>query len=174
MEASILVVDDEDALRVSLKEALVEDGHKVLEAGTGEEATKIVRRESPDLMLLDMRLPKANGLEVLKQAKRAQHDIVVIMMTAFADVESAVKCMKHGAYDYVNKPFSLDAIKLVVRNALETLSLKKELSIVREREQRVFEEDFIVGGSAQMRKVCEYVRRVARSNSSTSIASMLR
>jgi two-component system response regulator AtoC len=167
MEASILVVDDEDVLRTSLKEALADEGHTILEAATGEEATKIVRRESPDLMLLDMRLPKANGLEVLKQAKRAQQDIVVVMMTAFADVENAVKCMKHGAYDYVNKPFSLEAIKLVVRNALETLSLKKELSIVREREQRVFEEDFIVGESPQMRKVCEYVKRVARSNSST-------
>ena len=167
MDASILVVDDEEAIRVSLAGALADEGYAVLEAATGEEAITLVRRKRPDLMLLDMKLPKTSGLEVLKQARKIQDDIVVIIMTAHADVANAVKCMRQGAYDYVDKPFSLDALKLVVRNALETLSLKKELSVVREREQREFEAEFIVGESPEMRKVCEYVRRVARSNSST-------
>jgi len=167
MDASILIVDDEEAVRLSLAEALRDEGYTTHVAASGEEALKLVRSDQLDIMLLDMRLPKANGIEVLKQARKVRDDIVVIIMTAFADVESAVKCMRHGAYDYVDKPFSLEAIKLVVRNALETLTLKKELSIVREREQREFEADFIVGESPEMRKVCEYLKRVARSNSST-------
>ncbi len=167
MDTSILIVDDEEAIRLSLTEALSDEGYTVIAAASGEEAIALVRRRRPDLMLLDMKLPKASGMEVLKQAKKIQNDIVVIIMTAFADVASAVKCMKRGAYDYLNKPFSLDALKLVVRKALETLSLKKELSIVRERAQRDFEADFIIGESSKMRKVYEYVKRVARSNSST-------
>ncbi|MBN1917968.1 MAG: sigma-54-dependent Fis family transcriptional regulator [Verrucomicrobia bacterium] len=167
MDASVLIVDDEESIRLSLAEALRDEGYTTCEAGSGEEAIKLVRQERPDIMLLDMRLPKASGIEVLKQARKVQDDIVVIIMTAFADIENAVKCMKHGAYDYVDKPFSLEAIKLVVRNALETLALKKELSIVRAREQAEFEADFIVGESPAMRKVCEYLKRVARSNSST-------
>jgi len=167
MDASILIVDDEETIRLSLKEALSDDGFTVFEAASGEEAIKLVRSKGPDLMLLDMKLPKASGIEVLKQAKKIQNDIVVVILTAYADVANAVKCMKHGAYDYIDKPFNLDALKLVIRNALETLTLKKELSLVREREHREFEADFIVGESPKMRKVCEYAKRVARSNSST-------
>jgi len=167
METTVLIVDDEEAIRVSLKEALADEGYTVLDAATGEEGISLVRSKRPDLVLLDMKLPKASGLDVLKQVRKLQDDIVVVIMTAFADVASAVKCMRYGAYDYVNKPFSIDTLKIVVRNALETLSLKKELSIVREREQREFEADFIVGENPKMRKVYEYVKRVARSNSST-------
>jgi two-component system response regulator AtoC len=167
METTVLIVDDEEAIRVSLRDALAEEGYSVLEAATGEQALSLVRSKRPDLVLLDMKLPKASGLDVLKQARKLQDDIVVVIMTAFGDVPSAVKCMKYGAYDYVNKPFSIDTLKIVVRNALETLSLKKELSVMREREQREFEADFIVGESPKMRKVYEYVKRVARSNSST-------
>ncbi len=167
METTVLIVDDEEAIRVSLKEALAEEGYTILDAATGEEGISLVRSKRPDLVLLDMKLPKASGIDVLKQVRKLQDDIVVVIMTAFADVASAVKCMKYGAYDYVNKPFSIETLKIVVRNALETLSLKKELSIVREREQREFEADFIVGENPKMRKVYEYVKRVARSNSST-------
>ena len=167
MDASILIVDDEETIRVTLRDALREEGYTTMEAGSGEEAIALVREKIPDLMLLDMKLPKAGGIEVLKQARKVHDEIVVIVMTAYAEVADAVKCMRHGAYDYVNKPFSLDALKVVVRNALETLSLKKELSIVREREQREFEADFIVGESPKMRKVFRYVKRVARSNCST-------
>ena len=167
MQTTVLIVDDEEAIRVSLKEALAEEGYTILDAATGEEALSLVRSKRPDLVLLDMKLPKASGIDVLKQVRKIQNDIVVVIMTAFADVASAVKCMKYGAYDYVNKPFSIGTLKIVVRNALETLSLKKELSIVREREQREFEADFIVGEDPKMRKVYEYVMRVARSNSST-------
>ena len=167
MDASILIVDDEETVRLSLEEALRDEGYTTMQAGSGEEAIRLVRQKSPDLMLLDMKLPKASGIEVLKQAKKIQDDIVTIIVTAYADVASAVECMRHGAYDYVDKPFRIDELKLVVRNALETLSLKKELSIVRAREQEEFGADFIVGESPEMRKVCEYVKRVARSNSST-------
>jgi two-component system response regulator AtoC len=167
METTVLIVDDEEAISVSLREALADEGYTILEAASGEEGLSLVRSKRPDLMLLDMKLPKASGIDVLKQVRKLQDDLVVVIMTAFADVASAVKCMRYGAYDYVNKPFSIDSLKIVVRNALETLSLKKELSIVREREQREFEADFIVGESPKMRKVYEYVKRVARSNSST-------
>ena len=81
MDTSILIVDDEEAIRVSLANALGEEGYTILEAGSGEEALAIIRQKGPDLMLLDRKLPKIEGLEVLKQAKKIQDDIVVIVMT---------------------------------------------------------------------------------------------
>jgi len=91
METTVLIVDDEEAIRVSLKEALADEGYTVLDAATGEEGISLVRSKRPDLVLLDMKLPKASGLDVLKQVRKLQDDIVVVIMTAFADVASAVK-----------------------------------------------------------------------------------
>ncbi|HEX2524523.1 MAG TPA: response regulator, partial [Terriglobia bacterium] len=115
----ILVVEDNDVLRSSVVQALVETGHVITEVGDGEEATERLQQESYDVVLTDMRMPKRSGLEVLRFAKQVNDLTVVIMMTAFATIESAVEAMKSGAYDYIQKPFELEELEVKINRALE-------------------------------------------------------
>src|SRR5262245_29253755 len=103
---TILVVDDEPLIRFSLRDRLSEEGYRVLEAGTVAEAIA-AGAESPDLVLLDYRLPDGDGIEVLKKFKERDPDVLVILLTALANVDLAVEAMKQGAYHYANKPFNL-------------------------------------------------------------------
>src|ERR1035437_4756434 len=123
----ILVVDDEHLIRWSLEQNLRKQGYDVLTAGTGEEALKIVREEQPDLVLLDIQLPGISGLEVLEKVKDFDEDIVVVMVTAHGGLDTAVNAMRMGAYDYINKPFNLDEMGIVIRKALETSDLRREV-----------------------------------------------
>ena len=110
---TILVVDDEQLIRWSLKDRLSEQGYRIIEADTA--ASAITRsEEGVDLVLLDYKLPDGDGLQVLKKLKERDPDVLVILLTAFSSIETAVEAMKHGAYHYANKPFNLDEIALMV------------------------------------------------------------
>ncbi len=168
MDAKVLIVDDEESIRFSLSEALKDDGYEILVAETGEKAIELVRDAPVDVMLLDIRLPKAGGLEVLDQAKRLKKDdLVVIMVTAVGEAQTAVQAMKKGAFDYINKPFNVEELKLVVRKALETLLLKKEVMVLREQQREEFDANFVIGKNKKMQQIYDIVRKVARSNSTT-------
>ena len=124
-KATILVVDDEALIRWSLKERLNAEGYAVREAETGQAALEQLH-EGIDLVLLDYRLPDSDGLSVLRKIKEFDPDILVIMLTAYASVETAVEAMEHGAFLFAHKPFHLDEVAATVERALETTRLRPE------------------------------------------------
>jgi two-component system response regulator AtoC len=163
--ASILVVDDEALVRWSLKQRLARDGHTIAEAGTAAEA--LDRSSDADLVLLDFRLPDGDGLSVLRKIKERQPDTLVILMTAYSTIENAVEAIKLGAFHYINKPFNVDEVALLVDKALETGRLRREVKAFRSSTSREYSFDRIVGGSPSMAAVKELMKRVAVSPAST-------
>src|SRR5512140_2745408 len=162
----ILVVDDEHLIRWSLEQNLKKQGYEVVTAGNGEDALRIVREEQPDLILLDIQLPGMSGLEVLEKVKEFDEDIIVIMVTAHGGLETAVNAMRLGAYDYLNKPFNLDEMAIVIRKSLETSDLRREVVGLRSEHKKIGPPK-IVGESRHMKHVLEMMDRVAKSEAST-------
>jgi two-component system, NtrC family, response regulator AtoC len=164
--ATILVVDDEELIRWSLAERLRADGYDVVEAPTGRDGLARVA-DGVDLVLLDYKLPDIDGVAVLRQIKEQDPDILVILLTAYATVETAVEAMKIGAYHFANKPFNLDDISLTVAKALETTQLRREVRMLRASQAQPYAFDRIVGESAVMNHLRELLRKVASSPAST-------
>src|SRR5512140_3082253 len=162
----VLVVDDEHLIRWSLEQNLKKQGYEVLTAGNGEDALKMVRDEQPDLVLLDIQLPGITGLEVLEKIKEIDEDIIVIMVTAHGGLETAVNTMRLGAYDYINKPFNLDEMSIVIRKALETSDLRREVVKLR-TEHKKMGPPKIIGASKHMKNVLDMMAKVAKSEAST-------
>jgi DNA-binding NtrC family response regulator len=165
-KATILVVDDEALIRWSLTERLKAEGYDVVEAETGRSALEQLP-EGVDLVLLDFRLPDTDGVSVLRKIKEFDQDILVILLTAFASVETAVEAMKLGAYHFANKPFNLDEIAATVERALETTRLRRELRQYRTNAARPYGLQRIVGSSGPMSALRHLVARVAVTPAST-------
>src|SRR5204862_3063262 len=163
---TVLVVDDEQLIRWALTDRLSQEGYRVTEAATASEA--LARsEEGVDLVLLDYRLPDGDGLSVLKKIKERDPDTLVILLTAYSSVDTAVEAMKHGAYHYANKPFNLDEIALLVANALETTRLRREVRTLRASQAQPFSFDRIVGNSQSLNTVKALLRKIASSPAST-------
>ena len=121
----ILVVDDQPEVGWLFGKVLGEDGYQVLTAETGEEALATIKKEQPDLIFLDVQLPGQDGIALLRSIQKSRSRQLVIMLTGHGQVETAVEAMKLGAYDYLTKPLPNDRLKIIVRNALQTLDLSR-------------------------------------------------
>ena len=163
----ILVVDDERLVRWSLRQKCEEWGYHVVEAEAGEPALKLAQHESPDLVLLDVRLPDLSGLEVLDQLKKNGDARAVIMITADPQLDDVKAALKLGAYDFVGKPLDFDELHLVIGNALETTRLRSEVQTLRADVRRRAGYHQVVGISPKMTELMNFVRKVAASEATT-------
>ncbi len=163
---TILVIDDEQLIRRSIAGRLTAAGYRVLEAENGKTAVERAGL-GVDLAILDYRLPDLDGLTVLKQIRDVDPDVLVILLTAYASVDTAVEAMKLGAFHFMNKPFDLDALAAMVEQALETTRLRREVRQFRASQAAPFSLDRMVGDSLQLREFKSLVERVAASPAST-------
>ncbi len=126
MEYTILVIEDEPFQLKNLSEALEKQGYNVLSSESSVKGVKIVKEKAVDLVLTDFKMPEKNGLEVLREVKQINPDISVIIITAYGDVETAVKVMKEGAFDYLTKPIDFEELDIIIKKALERKILVSE------------------------------------------------
>jgi len=166
MNEKILVVDDEDSIRTSLAGILEDEGFRVMFANDGVTALDAVRKELPDLVLLDIWMPRMDGIETLRELKELYPALLIIMMSGHGTIETAVKSTKMGAYDFIEKPLSLDKLLVCIRNALGMMRLKDENETLREL---AFRERQMTGSSPAMAKLKEQILLVAPSNASVLI-----
>jgi DNA-binding NtrC family response regulator len=167
---SILIIDDDEAIRDSCSQALKKDGYKVKTAKDGMEGLRLFKEESFQVVLLDLRLPGANGMEVLSKIKEENPETPVVIITAYASIESAVEAMKRGAFNYLAKPFSPEELRVITRKALKSREVFFENIYLREELEKKTEFDMVVGKSKPMQKVMDIVRRVAAAESTVLIS----
>jgi len=165
----ILVVDDEKGMRDFLGLVLKKEGYYVAVASDGEEAIKILQKDIFDLVITDVKMPKLSGIDVLKAVKETSSETLMIIITAFASTETAIEALKEGAYDYITKPFQIEEVKLIIRNALEKRHLRAENILLRRELKGLATFENIIGKSEKMQKVFETVRKVADTNSNVLI-----
>jgi two-component system nitrogen regulation response regulator NtrX len=164
---TICIVDDEPAILHSLSNILEDEGYQVVVATNGVEGMKVVRSDSPDLVLLDIWMPEMDGLETLKRLRTQFPGILVVMMSGHGSIETAVKATKLGAYDYLEKPLDLEKVTILVRNALHQRKLEEENLNLRIQVERRFE---LVGSSSTMNRLREMIAMAAPANSRVLIA----
>ena len=157
----ILVADDEQSMREFLDIMLKKEGYKVSLASNGEEVAKLVENDLFDLVLLDIRMPKLDGISALKKIKANTPETIVIMITAYASADTAIKAMKEGAYDYITKPFKVEEIKLIIKNALEKKTLQKENILLKQAVRDRFHFGNIIGQSPKMVALYDLLEKVS-------------
>src|SRR3989338_1539472 len=158
----ILIVDDESSIRTAIRSVLSEEGYSVSEARCGEEALELISKETPDVVLLDIWLPGLDGLDVLKKMKEVNFPGFILVMSGHGTIETAVKATKLGAYDFIEKPLSLDKLLLVIKNLLSVRELKEENKVLRQKIKSQFE---MVFRGIAMQKLVEQIHIAAPTNS---------
>ncbi len=163
----IMIVDDEAFIRENLERILAEDGYRPFSTDNGEEAVRRVGEEEIDLVLLDLNLGSRSGLDVLRELREVDPDVLVIIITGYGTVESAVEALKLGAYDYIKKPFKADAIHLIVRLALETQNLRREVRQLKRGGSAKLASTEMIGSSPQLLQVFRQIQEVAKHEHAT-------
>ncbi|AJF07037.1 sigma-54-dependent transcriptional regulator [Geoalkalibacter subterraneus] len=163
----ILIVDDEAFIRENLERILADDGYRPFSTDSSEEAVRRVSEEEIDLVLLDLNLGHRSGLDVLRELREVDPEVLVIIITGYGTVESAVEALKLGAYDYIKKPFKADAIHLIVKLALETQNLRREVRHLKREGSAQFGETDMIGSSPQLLQVFHQIQEVAKHEHAT-------
>lgn len=167
MSKTVLIVDDEASIRESLKSVLSDEGYRVETASNANEAIQAASSNEPDLVLLDIWMkPGRDGIEVLRELKSVYPEMPIIMMSGHGNIETAVKSVKYGAYDFVEKPLSLDKLLVLVQNAIHSAELARENQVLR---RQVVRQKVIIGDSAPMQAILDIVRRVGPTTGSVLI-----
>ncbi|MDQ5846654.1 MAG: sigma-54 dependent transcriptional regulator, partial [Acidobacteriota bacterium] len=167
----LLIVDDEEASRYGMRRALTTFGYSVTEADSAEAARILLKQQQPDLMLLDVNLPGISGLDFLRELKDLNgNGPLVIIITAHGSERMAVEAVKSGAYDYLSKPFELDELRLVVKNAAETVELRREnVSLRRRIEIERTQRGALIGNSDSMQRVRAMIEKVAETDATVLV-----
>jgi two-component system, NtrC family, response regulator AtoC len=163
----ILIVDDEAFIRDNVERILHEDGYTVVGAADSREALERVAEQDLDLVLLDLNLGPEDGLTLLKSLKEADPELLVIVITGFGSVESAVEALKLGAFHYMKKPFKADALRVIVKLALQTQTLKREVRAIRKGDLELFEKVPLIGASPAQELLIRQIREIARVPAAT-------
>src|SRR4249919_1370926 len=161
--ATILIVEDDGAMRMMLREALEEDGYTVEAVGGGRAGIERVKQGGVDLVISDVKMPDLDGLDMLREIKAFSPSPHVITITAFGSIDTAIRAVKLGAFDYITKPFEVDQLILSVEKALAERELRTEVVRLRDEVSRSYRFDNMIGKSAAMQEVFDLVRRVAGS-----------
>ena len=168
--ASILIVDDEEAMRDACRQVLASDGLILKEVSSGQEALEVIRQESFELMILDLKMPGMDGMEILRRVQQESPGTAAVVITGYASVESAVEAMKLGAADFLPKPFTPDVLRLTVRRVLHGARMAKENLLLRSQlEERRGGDYQLIGQSEAMRQIYDLVRRVGPTDSTVLI-----
>src|SRR5262245_48345112 len=166
MKAKVLIIDDEEAIRSSLKMIFEYEGYECLLAANGPAALKILEKETPDLVFLDIKMPQVDGMEVLKQIKSVDGSPPVVILSGHGTVKTAVEATKLGAFDFIEKPPESDRILLVARNALKLSNVEEKFR----RLKLTFDDRYrMVGESSALEKVWDQVKRAAPTNATVLI-----
>jgi two-component system response regulator PilR (NtrC family) len=165
----ILVVEDEKSMRELLRILLEGEGYDVVSALDGLAGSSYIERDIFDLVITDIKMPGLDGFELLKKIKDISPETLVIMATAFGTNESAIEAMKLGAYDYINKPFNIDELRIIVRKALEKKRLSEEISLLRQKVETTYALENIIGQSPKMQEMFRLIPKIAQSNSNVLV-----
>lgn len=165
----ILVVDDEESVRAMLVLILSKEGYEVIEAADGAACLELAAKELPDVVIMDIRMPKLDGMAAFRAMKQAQLASTVILMTAFATVDAAVGAMKAGAYDYIIKPFNIEEVKILIKRAVEAKRLTAEANLLRKEISSHYRSDGALTNSPKMRHIYDTVSRVAPTQATVLI-----
>ncbi len=161
----ILIIDDDQSIRDTLTNYLKKKNHEIFSAENGEEGLEKVKQHHPDLVISDIRMPGMNGLEMLKLIKAYDEHINVIIMTAFDDMQSTVKAMREGAYDYIEKPIELERLKVSIKRALENKHLSEQLASFTPNDEEEYDvENILIGKTQKMKEVYKKIGQVSSSN----------
>ncbi len=167
MHNSVMVVDDEAGIRHAFTQSLSMEGYEVFEADNGKDAIEIAQKEQPEAVLLDMRLPDMSGIEVLKKLKSGENPPIVIMMTAYGDIELAVEAMQFGSDNFRTKPFNITEMKACIKKALENKINRTQLESYRSAEKQKYTPQNIIGESKVIKHIGNIINKIAKSPSTT-------
>ena len=167
--SNILIIDDEPLMRISISDALRDEGYETVDTDSGRAGLDLLRERSFDVIITDLRLPEVDGLHVLKACKQFLPKSKVILITAYGSVETAVEAMKQGAYDYITKPFSMDELILMVKKLIQLRNLEDENIYLKEKIEDRYDFSGIIGKSDKMKEVFEKIKIVAQTDTTVLI-----